>query len=131
MPLQAVEVDVNAILELHANGVVAIAGLDDGDIVRRSNYGLREQKPRSKVLVVARRAHRDRNASRSPLTGVFKAETNLQRLLDGYAVLRRFAQIAAHFCDVDYLAAACHSDLFHLSGRPVYRSGAAYSPKRE
>ena len=82
VPLQAIEVDGNAGLEFDANRIIAIAGFHDGQVIRRAQDALREQKPDGQVLVVAGCAHRDRDALSMPLAALFIAKTNLQRLLD-------------------------------------------------
>ena len=101
MTLQAVEIDVDAGLEFDTDRVIAPAGLHNRYIRGGTDNSLAEQEARREVAVVPGRAHRYRYALRAPLTFLFEAETDLERLLDSYPVVGRFAQIAADLCDLD------------------------------
>jgi len=126
VPLQALEIDGNAVFEFDAQRVVAAARLDDRDVITRTHDALGKQEAGREVLIVTRGAHGDGHARRLPLAVRFVAKANFQWLLDGNPVVDGFAQLPAHFRNVYCLAPACHAAFFRHYGRAVYRSGGAF-----
>jgi hypothetical protein len=87
VPLQAIKVDGHAGLEFDANRIIARAGFHDGEVICGAQDALREQKTDGEVLVVAGRAHRDRDALSAPFAALFVAKANLERLLDSNPII--------------------------------------------
>src|SRR2546423_6118288 len=81
MPLEARQIDRRPRCDNDANRV-APAGEHIDDPIARSNQTFREEKADRELVVVAGRAHRDRDRVESGQTLTLPLKANLQRLLD-------------------------------------------------
>lgn len=115
MALQPAEVDGDIGFQFDAHDIVIAAircrrpaGLYGCDVARSLNDRFREQESRGKLVVIAWRAHCDRNTARSPAVSRRVAQPDLERFLNRYVVGMRLLQTATDLADIDCVTAASH-----------------------
>ena len=82
MPLEPGEVDRHANSKVDADRIPRPAGMDARDLLWVGEQSLREQEADGEIGVVARGSHRHRDRSPRPPAIVFKAQADLEGLLD-------------------------------------------------
>ena len=112
MPLQSTEIYLDISRQIDSNDIVISGigcrrstGFDRRNVRGVVNDRFCVQEARRQFSVVARRAHRNRNAAGRAAIRCRIPQSNLERFLHGHAVVKRLRDAGTHLCYFDRIAA--------------------------